>query len=53
MDGLGHGLKIVIMLEMIKDGHDTMLENEGSGKFDGLLFPFCFSHVADDKGLLA
>jgi len=53
MDGLGNGSKIMIMLDMIKDGYDTVLENEGLGKFDCLLFPFCFSHLTDDKGLLA
>jgi hypothetical protein len=53
MDGLGNGLKIMIMLDLVRDEDDAMLENEGSGKFDCLLFPFCFSHLADDEGLLA
>jgi hypothetical protein len=48
-----HRSETITRLDMIKDGHEIMLEKEGSDKFDLLLSPIGFSHLADEKGLFA
>jgi hypothetical protein len=48
-----NGSSIMTRLDMIRDGHEIMLEKEGSDKFDLLLFPIGSTHLADEERFFA